>query len=215
MACSIANLYNMGTFTQQRCQMNLRLKVLAGEDFNLYEDELAKLRLSIFCEYPYLYDGNLSYDKDYVNRYDKNKDSTIILILDDTNLVGVSTSTPLKNEILKIQQPFIDDGYNIEEIYYLVESILLSPYRGQGIYHQLFTERELVAKNALFKYTAFCAIERSDSDPRKPKNYKDLKEIWARYGYKEHPELVTNIDWKEIGVDEMKSHKLVFWVKKL
>jgi hypothetical protein len=53
--------------------MNQDLKILRlkGQDIIPFIPELAKLRIEIFKSYPYLYDGDLDYEHNYLNTYSK------------------------------------------------------------------------------------------------------------------------------------------------
>jgi hypothetical protein len=92
---------------------------------------------------------------------------------------------------------------------------LLTAYRRKNIYRYFLEEREKIAKHYGSKMTAFCAIERSPTDPRKPDQYFPLDEVWRRFGYQQHPELCAYEEWKEIGEEAVSAKPLLFWIKKL
>lgn len=37
-----------------------------GKEIETILDEFAQLRITVFAEFPYLYEGNLSYEKEYI-----------------------------------------------------------------------------------------------------------------------------------------------------
>ena len=47
----------------------IEIRVLAGEDVATHLDDLAALRLSVFRDWPYLYDGRLTHERQYVASY--------------------------------------------------------------------------------------------------------------------------------------------------
>ncbi len=49
--------------------MSYNFQVLQKEELAACIDDLADLRISVFREYPYLYDGNLEYEKKYLKQY--------------------------------------------------------------------------------------------------------------------------------------------------
>lgn len=195
--------------------MRLQIKVISGRDIKPYLLTLANLRIQIFYQYPYLYEGDLDYEKKYLQRYIDCSDSILILALNENEVVGASTAIPLRFENPEMQQPFENFHIPIEEIFYLGESVLLPEYRGQGVYKHFFKEREQAAKKQGYLYTTFCAVERSPTDPRRPPTYKPLDEIWKKFGYAKNPELTTQFSWKEIGEVEESLKLMTFWIKKL
>ena len=47
----------------------LRLERLSGDKLNQYIPELAELRIRVFRDFPYLYDGDLTYEEKYLQTY--------------------------------------------------------------------------------------------------------------------------------------------------
>ena len=60
----------------------METEIIRGDKIKNYLDELGNFRISIFKEYPYLYDGNLDYERKYLSRYSKTSDSILLLIKD-------------------------------------------------------------------------------------------------------------------------------------
>lgn len=195
--------------------MALKFLSLKGKEILPYISELANLRIEIFHEYPYLYVGDLDYEKNYLKTYVECAESMMVVVLDEDKVVGVSTAMPLEFEAVEFQQPFIEHGYNIKEVFYFGESLLKKAYRGQGIYKRFFEEREAAAKKYGSKIACFAAVERDPQDPRRPKDYAPLDKIWEQYDYKKHPELCAYYEWKEIGEEQQTAKPLVFWLKQL
>lgn len=193
----------------------LTLKRLQGSEIIPYLLELANLRITVFRDYPYLYMGNLEYEKKYLTTYSNCQDFVLILVFDQNKIVGASTALPLKNEPEHAQKPFRDAHININDIFYLGESVLLREYRGQKIYPKLFAEREAAAKEQGYKITAFCAVERELNHPRRPKDWKPLDSYWERMGYHKHPELKAYYTWKEIDEEIETPKPMMFWLKTL
>ncbi len=194
---------------------NLQINILKGSEITPFIPELAKLRIRIFHDYPYLYEGDIDYEQNYLHIYTKCPDSVMVIVLDQAKVVGASTSIPLRFEHQEFQQPFLNQGKKIDDIFYLGESVLLHQYRGMNIYHKFFLARETAAKEQGYHTTAFCSVKRAPNDPRKPINYKPLDQIWERYGYSHHPELCAYYSWKEIGESKESEKPLTFWLKSL
>lgn len=196
--------------------MQLTITPFFAQDIQPYIPAVAKLRIEIFRHFPYLYDGNMAYEEKYLRTYAQAAECIFVLVFDNNEIVGASTALPLKYETAEVQQPFINAYYKIDEVFYFGESVLQPTYRGQGVGRQFFVERENYAKKlGHFRYTSFCAVERSTDHPRRPVDYVPLDEFWQHRGYQKHPELQTQFSWKEIDETEESSKKMVFWLKEL
>ena len=197
-------------------QSPLTLKIIHGCKIEPYINDIAKLRITVFREFPYLYDGSIAYETNYLKTYTSSADSIAVLVFDGDQLVGVSTGLPMSDEEASFQRPFKEQGYDIETIFYCGESILLPEYRGQGIYSRFFEQREKQAKSlGGFKYTAFCAVRRSDNHPLRSEGYQSLDPVWKKFGYTKHPELTTTYSWKDLNESSESDKTMVFWMKEI
>ncbi len=194
----------------------LTLKRLSGDGLTDYIAELARLRIQVFRDWPYLYDGDLAYEEHYLQTYIKAKESVIVIALDGGKVVGASTGIPLQYETPEVKQPFIDQGYDIERIFYCGESVLLPSYRGQGIGVAFFEHREAHANEiGGFDSACFCGVQRPDNHPARPQDYVPLDSFWRKRGYEKHPELSTTFSWKELGEQVESAKPMTFWMKAL
>ena len=186
-----------------------------GRDIESYIPNLAALRIKIFHDYPYLYEGDLTYEKSYLKTYSTSPDSLLVLVLDGEKVVGASTALPLTSETDDVKAPFIAAGFNVDSIFYLGESVLTQAYRGQKIGGRFFAEREAEAGRQGCSTTVFCAVERPPNHPRRPTDWHPLDTFWQRLGYHKHSELHTTFSWKEIGEQAETPKPMVFWMKQL
>lgn len=196
----------------------VQIKYLTGTDPELkdYVPALAQLRIEVFRTFPYLYDGSLDYEQDYLRRYTECPETCIIMALDGEKVVGASTGIPMAFESENFQRPFEEHGLNINEVFYCGESVLLSAYRGQGLYKNFIFGREKHAKSlGRFKRIGFCSVQRDPGHPLRPADYEPLDTIWNHYGYIQHPELEAVYAWKDIDQRDETEHKLVFWLKSI
>tara|TARA_R110002050_G_scaffold1244_1_gene8461 strand:+ start:731 stop:1318 length:588 start_codon:yes stop_codon:yes gene_type:complete len=194
----------------------LTLKRLSGEKLVRYIPELAQLRIQVFRDYPYLYDGDLAYEERYLQTYIQAPDSVIVLAFDDDKVVGASTGIPLKYETDEVKQPFIDAGYDIDKVFYCGESVLISAYRGQGAGVAFFDHREAHAREvACFEYSCFCGVQRPENHPARPADFVPLDDFWRKRGYEKHPELNTTFSWKELNEQSESPKPMTFWMKNL
>lgn len=191
------------------------LKEFRGPELEPWIDALGEVRIRVFRDYPYLYDGSLDYEREYLRTYLKSERSLVVLALDGGSVVGATTCVPLADEGPDFQRPFLTHGYDVESICYFGESILLPEYRGHGIGVAFFEKREAHAQRLDgMRLTTFCAVDRPDNHSNRPTDYQPLDAFWRRRGYTKHPELATEFVWKEIGETAESPKSLTFWLKK-
>jgi GNAT superfamily N-acetyltransferase len=195
---------------------DIAIKQLSGRAVEPWIPELARLRITVFRDFPYLYDGTTEYEANYSETYTRSPDSIVVLALDGDQVIGASTGLPMQDETQEFQQPFIDQGYDPAKVFYCAESVLLQAYRGRGVYKHFFTAREGHARQmGRFEWLGFCCVQRPPDHPLRPAEYVPLDEVWAKFGYVKHPELQTRYDWKDVGQTEETAHDMVFWLKPL
>jgi GNAT superfamily N-acetyltransferase len=194
----------------------LKLERLSGDKLNQYIPALARLRIQVFRDWPYLYDGDLAYEEKYLKTYIEAPDSVIVLAFDGDKVVGASTGIPLKHETDEVKAPFIDAGYDVDRIFYCGESVLLPEYRGQGAGVAFFEHREEHAQQVGgFDYSCFCGVQRPDNHPRRPADYVPLDNFWRKRGYEKYNDLNTTFSWKELDEDTESPKPMTFWMKKI
>lgn len=194
----------------------MKVKSFIGHEIADQIPALARLRIEVFRDFPYLYEGSLDYEKKYLQIYPASDRSVLVGAFDHNNeLVGASTGMPLADEADYVQEPFKKAGYNINDIYYFAESVLLKGFRGMGLGHRFFEGREKVARENGFKLAAFCAVVRPENHPSKPADYHPLNEFWEKRGFTCHPELQAEFAWPDIGETEDSKKQMIYWLKKL
>ncbi len=167
----------------------------------------------MFRDFPYLYDGDAAYEERYLQVYATTPGAAVITARDEGRVVGASTCLPLAAEMAGVQKPFIGAGIDVSTVFYFGESVLQRAYRGRGIGVAFFEARE--AQAAGYETTAFCAVERPDDHPLRPKDYMPLHEFWRHRGYRPRADLVCTMRWRDIGEDQDSEKKLAFWTKDL
>lgn len=200
---------------KQTLTSSLTLEVVQGEALRGHLDDLAQLRLTVFREYPYLYEGSLMEEASYLRPYLEAPEVQLILVRDAGLVVGMSTAVPLIHETAEVQAPFLRHGWSIKSICYFGESVLLPAYRGHGLGHQFFALRESYARNLGLTTAAFCAVVRPKDHPDRPANYRALDAFWCRSGYAPQPGLTTTYTWKELGELTASAKPMQFWTKSL
>lgn len=192
-----------------------RIAVVHGADIAPYLDDVARLRIAVFAHWPYLYEGDAAYERDYLAAYARSPRSVFALALDGDTVVGASTGLPLLDDTEAFSAPLAAAGIAADKVFYFGESVLLPAWRGRGIGHAFFDAREAHAR-ALggFETTAFCAVDRDARDPRRPAAHRDNDAFWHKRGYTRREGLAVTLPWKEPDRGDV-SHTLTFWTRPL
>lgn len=196
--------------------MNPRATVrrLGGAQLGPWLDDVARLRIAVFRDWPYLYDGHFAYEREYLGAYANSADSVFVLAFDGGRVVGAATGLPLADDTDEFRRPWRDAGRSVDEVFYFGESVLLPEYRGQGIGHAFFDEREAHARAlGRFGCTAFCAVDRDAQDPRRPAGHRGNEVFWTKRGYVRQPGLTVRLAWQELGEDAPSEKPLTFWTR--
>lgn len=196
--------------------MTLRIDSLTGDAMRAAIPELARLRVAVFREWPYLYDGTINYESAYLRRFAASDDAVVIAAYDGDEVVGVATGAPLRDHAEAFGKAFEQRGLDIDRIFYCGESVLLPTYRGRGLGHAFFDGREAHAR-ALRRFTqvTFCGVVRPDDHPAKPDGYRPLDPFWTKRGYVKADGLTTTFAWKDIDQASETEKPMQFWMKAL
>lgn len=191
------------------------VRKLTREEVEARFDLLAALRIEVFRAFPYLYEGDASYERDYLATYLSSPGAAVIGALDGDRLIGAATATPLAEHRAEFAAPFAERGLDVDDFFYFGESVLKSGYRGQGIGVRFFEERERAARAAGFDKCVFSAVIRPADHPMRPAGYTPLDRFWENRGYDRIEGLVTGFSWRDIGVDSETEKPMEYWMKAL
>ena len=195
--------------------VNMDIKTYSGEDFSPLIPDISRLRISVFREFPYLYDGDLAYEAEYLRHYVDSPKSVVVVAQHNGAVVGASTGLPLTEADPAFLTAFEGADIDPNTVFYFGESVLAKAHRNQGVGGRFFDLREAHVRPEGFLTCAFCAVVRDPADPRQPDGYTPLHGFWQRRGYTHRPELTASFRWKEIGDDDETDHTVSFWIKTL
>lgn len=194
----------------------MEIRLLHGAAIAPYIDDIARLRLTLLREFPYLYEGTLVCEADALRSYIDCECSLAILAVDEGRVVGASTGLPLSDKSEVLRQPFLEQGRDPRKVYYFGKSVLLPAYRGRGLGVRFFIERESYAhKLGGFHYCAFSAVERPNGHPRRPGDYKPLHGFWRNRGFLHQPSMRASYAWRDLDEADASDKTLSFWLKDL
>jgi GNAT superfamily N-acetyltransferase len=195
--------------------VHLAFETLAGPALHPLLPDLARLRIEVFRDWPYLYQGDEAYERAYLRAYADAPGAAVVVCRDGARVVGAATCEPMTEGHAPVRLAFKAAGLDPSRFCYFGESVLLAPYRGRGAGVRFFTEREAHARALGLRFAAFCAVVRDPADPRRPPGHVPLDGFWRNRGYAPRPDLTVGFDWTEIGAAASTPHRLSAWIKEL
>jgi GNAT superfamily N-acetyltransferase len=177
--------------------------------------DLAALRIRVFADWPYLYDGNAAYEERYLRAYAESEGAIVVAALDGDRLVGAATGTPMEDHAEDFAAPLARAGIDPATAFYCAESVLLPDYRGRGIGHRFFDAREAHARAMGRRWSVFCAVLRALDHPARPEGYRPLDAFWRARGYAPLPGAVARFRWRDHGDAEETEKPLQVWLRDL
>ncbi|MEW9921622.1 GNAT family N-acetyltransferase [Marimonas sp. MJW-29] len=195
--------------------MSLDIRPLTGTALADALPKVAALRIAVFRDWPYLYDGDLAYEERYLQSYRDSDSAIVVGAYHGDRLVGASTGTPLSDHVDDFAAPFAGTGLDLDDIFYCAESVLLPDYRGRGAGHAFFDAREAHARSLGFTKCAFCAVIRPGDHPTRPAGYRPLDPFWRARGYALLKGVIAEFRWKDIGEAKQTAKPLQFWLRDL
>lgn len=191
------------------------VRALARDELAGRIGEIARLRIAVFRDFPYLYDGDEDYERAYLRPYLDSPGAVVAGAFDGGRLIGAATGTPMEDHAGDFAAAFAGTGLDLPGIFYCAESVLLPDFRGQGIGHRFFDIRERHARDLGRRYVAFCAVVRPADHPLKPEAYRPLDPFWRGRGYAPLPGAVAEFAWKDLGEARETRKPLQVWIKAL
>ncbi|ABF62528.1 hypothetical protein TM1040_3559 (plasmid) [Ruegeria sp. TM1040] len=195
--------------------MALRVDTLTGAALEAALGDVARLRIEVFRAWPYLYDGDLAYERDYLQSYRDSDSAILVGAFDGDQLVGAATGTPMVDHADDFAAAFAETNIDIAEVFYCAESVLLPAYRGQGAGHGFFDAREAHARTLGFGKSAFCSVIRPADHPLRPADYAPLDPFWRKRGYAPLPGVMAQFSWKDVDQKDETAKSLQFWCRDL
>lgn len=194
--------------------MSVETRVLTGEALAAALEDVARLRISVFRDFPYLYDGDADYERDYLRAY-QSPGAVVVAAMDGPRVVGAATGAPMTDHAADFGAAFTTRPEPLDRIFYCAESVLLPEYRGRGLGHAFFDLREAHARDLGARWCAFCSVIRPMDHPERPADYRPLDGFWQKRGYRQLPGVVAHFGWKDLGEPAETEKELQFWMHEL
>lgn len=188
---------------------------VSGAEIARHMPALATLRVRVFREWPYLYEGDLSDEERHLELYARSPSALVVLASARGRTVGASTAILLEEEPEEVRSPLVAAGFDPRATLYCGESVLEHEWRGQGLGVRFFEERERHARALGLRHAAFCRVVRPADHPARPAGEVPLDGFWRHRGYAPLPGVYTTFSWREVGGEIAIDHRMEFWAKSL
>lgn len=200
--------------------MSIIVETLTGSTLEKALPSLAQLRIAVFRDWPYLYEGTFAHEQEYMASFAASEDAVIVAARDGDQIVGAATAVPLREHTDSFVPLFEAHGINPDTVFYFGESVLLPAYRGRGIGHAFFDWRENQARKAsgskaAYTRSAFCGVIRPPDHPLRPRDYRPLDAFWTKRGYRKVDGMIGSFTWKDIDEPAATPKPMQFWMKLL
>ncbi len=176
-------------------------------------DDIAQIRMTVFREWPYLYDGSLAYERQYLQAY-TTQDALCVAVYDGDRMVGASTGSRMDDHAADFASA-LPENYPVEHTFYCAESVLLPEYRGRGLGHMFFDHREDHARTLGLSSSVFASVVRPESHPARPMAYRPLASFWAARGYEPLQGSIAKFSWTDVGENGESVKMLQMWGRAL
>jgi GNAT superfamily N-acetyltransferase len=193
----------------------LRVEPMRRAEFEERLEDIARLRIQVFAEFPYLYEGDLDYERTYLATYRESPDAIVVGAWDGDRLVGASTGTPMEDHADNFALAFEAQDLDITKVFYCAESVLLPEYRGHGAGGRFFDRREAHARALGREWSAFCSVIRPEDHPARPAGYAPHDVFWTKRGYRKLPGVIAHFSWKDHGHAQETQKPLQVWIRSL
>lgn len=192
--------------------MEIEVRCFTGAEVAACLGDAARLRIEVFREFPYLYEGSIEAERRYLADHAASPRGILVVATAAGRVVGVSTGLPLEDADPAFRAPFGDP----ENWFYFAESVVEAGWRGRGIGHRFMDAREEHARRHGFTQACFCAVERPSSHPLRPADYRPNDGFWRKRGFRRRPELRAEFPWCQIDSGGIEvPNTLVFWTRDL
>lgn len=193
----------------------LQYRTFVGSGIAPLLDDLAALRISVFRDWPYLYDGDPDYERRYLQVYPATEGAIVVAAYDGAQMVGAATGLPMLSADPEFAGAFDGSGLDLSCVFYCAESVLLPGFRGQGAGHQFFDLREAQARAVGASHVCFCSVQRPSDHPARPASYRPLDGFWRKRGYAPLEGVQARFNWRDLGAAVETPKTLQFWMRPL
>ena len=215
----IFTLFTIITITPSDNSNPYTIKIVTQENMKPLLPFVATLRINIFREHPYLYDGDFKEEMDDLEHCTQLSDNAIAVAYYKDTPVGFLYGLSLAAFTPHFENPvgdlFKEKNLDPATCYYFGDIIILPEHRGNHLSEKLFDTLETYAQKQGYKSASFIT-ESHEAHPLKPANYKSLDPLWTALKYKKTG-LTSYGSWQTHqpdGTIKKQQHSADIWFKK-
>ena len=185
-----------------------------GAEIGAFIEPLGRYRIEIFREFPYLYDGDMEYERTYLSRYLKSEEGFLLLGQDVSGIACACTGIPLKHEMDEFKAPFIQHGVSVADKFYLGEIMIRKDVRSQGLGTRLMKlALNTIARTGKYQHVVLCTVIRPPHHPLKPAGYQFNDNLWRKVGFSKLTNHQVFFSWKDLGDAHETMKPMNYWIK--
>ena len=99
--------------------MAVTVETLTGDAIVAVLADVARLRIAVFREWLYLYDGTVEHERGYLADFAAEPEAVAIAVRDGATIVGATTAAPLSGHSQQFMPLFSSRGLDPERVFYL------------------------------------------------------------------------------------------------
>ena len=185
-----------------------------GAEIGAFIEPLGRYRIEIFREFPYLYDGDMEYERNYLSRYLQSGESFLLLGQDALGIACACTGIPLEHEMDEFKAPFIQRGGSVTDKFYLGEIMIRKDLRGQGLGTRVMKlALSTIARTGKYQHVVLCTVIRPPNHPLKPAGYQFNDHLWRKVGFSKLADDKVFFPWKDLGDAHETIKPMHYWIK--
>jgi hypothetical protein len=198
--------------------MTLEINVFKGQEIFPHVHHLIDMRLTTFCEFPYLYVGDKENELPYAKEYALNSQGLLVVATKDGHLAGMLSGMPLNSPAPYLKhwcKRLKKQGIDIERSFYAGELIIAPPFQKGRCFLLLLHRFLQEVKMMNFLQIHFVTCSREENHPLRPENYPDEESMWEKIGARKTPPTLP-LKWvtRQLnGSVKNERNKLIWWVK--
>ncbi len=194
----------------------VKLQTFRGQEIQSHLKEMKKLCDAIYCESPYLHNGQDGGYDSYLESYSKVKEAVVCIAYDEGKIVGFGAGMPMSQANDVYKRPLEDHAHDLDQLFYLAEFGLKPEYQGKGFEEKMLAEIEkFVKESKAYKMICLCEIDDVSNPTQKPPGTVVRDGFWIRQGFSRSPHLHFLIFWTNINETSESPHMANYWTKKV
>lgn len=187
-----------------------------GAEIGAFIEPLGRYRIEIFREFPYLYAGDMDYERNYLSRYVRSNESFLLLGQDAAGIACACTGIPLEHEMDEFKAPFIRHGSPVANKFYLGEIMIRNDLRGQGLGTRVMNlALNTIARAGKYQDVVLCTVMRPRNHPLKSAGYRKNDKLWLNLGFCKLVDHEVFFSWKDLGEVRETMKPMNYWLKSL